>query len=172
MTPLRVGDRHDLGDPADVDLQRVDAQIRQSAAGGQPLGQPFGIEDLVACARSQVGARQAHDRMLRALGAGEAALRTLRIVGRDHAVFQQPVDQQLPVEPTGRAGGLGEAQRSARNRRLVRYLQIVVDRIADERTGNRVGRWRQKMGSYRFQLHPGRQFMRKVAAACAACAAT
>ena len=60
VAPLGVVDRHHLGDAADVDLQRVDAQVGQVAALRQPFGQRLDVERLAARRVRQPGAAEAH----------------------------------------------------------------------------------------------------------------
>jgi hypothetical protein len=102
VAALGVVDRHDLGDPAHVDPQRVDAQIWQATAQGQPFGQRFDVEQAAAAgarARAQqVRTGQPHERVLSAVAGREAARGLLGIGDADDGVFAQPLEQRAPVE--------------------------------------------------------------------------
>ena len=121
MAPLGVVDRHHVGDAADVDLERVDAQVGQLAAPGQPLGQRLGVEHLaVADARSGRRCRCAP------ADAGRCCRRRSgapcgRRPRRSGLVLAQPGEQgapgELAGEPTSAGSGRSAAQAERRRPR-------------------------------------------------------
>jgi len=102
LAHLGVLQAHHLGHPADVDLQRVDAQVGQLDTAGQPLGQTLGIEHTPLVL--QPGAAQPHQRM-QAGGAGAEALdHPLRIVLTTRPSSRsQPSSSSQSSRPRGRA---------------------------------------------------------------------
>ena len=111
---LGVGDRHHLGDAADVDLQRVDAQVGQLAARRPATRSAPRCR--APCRRAlahQAGAAQAHQRMqARCAPPPKRRVSALGIFGADHAVVAQPLQQQAPVE-RGRVRGAARGGRAA-----------------------------------------------------------
>jgi hypothetical protein len=128
LAHLGVLQAHHLGDPADIDLQRVDAQVRQLDPVGQPLRQRLGVER--AALVLQPGAAQPHQRVQAGAAGAEALDHPLRVVVTDPAVVAQPAQQLQPVEPATRScrGRAGDA------------VDGVAGSGADRRSGSGAGR--------------------------------
>ena len=107
MAPLGIVDRHHVGDAADVDLERIDADVGQLAALGQPLGQGLDVEHLAVAETGEAGAADPHQRMLGAVAAGEAVRGAVDVLGAHDLVFAQPGEHGAPGEL---AGGLHRRQ--------------------------------------------------------------
>ena len=101
---------HRIGDLANLDTQRIDAQIGQATARSQPFGQHFGIQHLAVAGAWHGHAGQAGDRMLTALGLGATRNRALRLLDGNDAVGAQPVHDGAPMKRPGGPGGRGGAQ--------------------------------------------------------------
>jgi hypothetical protein len=90
---LGVGGAHHVGHLAHIDLQRVDAQVFQAAARGQPLGERFGVQHVPSEARAMpTTARRCSGCC--ALWAEDMRAMVLAASGADDAVLAQPVHQR------------------------------------------------------------------------------
>jgi hypothetical protein len=105
---LGIGRAHRVGDLAHVDLQRVDAQVAQAGALGQPLGERIDIEHMAFGRVRHAHHSQALQRVLSAVGRGAAGDGALRLFSGNHTIGLQPPDQGAPVQRAqGRLGGSG-----------------------------------------------------------------
>jgi hypothetical protein len=78
---LGIGSAHGVGHLAHIHLERVDAQVLQPAAAGQPLRQHLDVQRLAVALALHGHTGQAHQRVLGALGLGTARNGALRFFG-------------------------------------------------------------------------------------------
>ncbi|MNX75262.1 hypothetical protein D3C86_1067280 [compost metagenome] len=107
LVALGVAGAHGVGHLAHVDLERIDAQVGQAGAAGEPLRERLEVERLAVGLARHGHVGQAHQRRLAALGLGAARDGALGLHRRDHAVGGEPFDQATQVERTFVAGSRG-----------------------------------------------------------------
>jgi hypothetical protein len=100
LVALGVGRAHHVAHLAHIDLERIDAEILQSTALGQPLRQHLDVHHLRVGLPHHADHCQPHQWVLRAVRRGTAGDRARGLVGRDHTVVAQPAHQDAPVQRT------------------------------------------------------------------------
>ena len=101
---------HGVSHLADIDLERVDAQVVESGAPGQPLREQLDVECLVVAGTAHRNTGQAQQRMLHALGLRATRRDALRFLCADDLIELQPLDQAAPIKRSAEidsAGGFG-----------------------------------------------------------------
>jgi hypothetical protein len=93
---LRVGGGHQLGDRAEVDLERVDVQVRHADLAGHPFGQHFQMQQLARIARVlELLLVERHQRMVVAAVDAPVGQQALGVLLADQAVGGKVADQRI-----------------------------------------------------------------------------
>jgi hypothetical protein len=115
LVALGVGRAHGVGHLAHVDLERIDAQVREAGAAGEPLREHFEVERLVVALARHRHVGQAHQRRLPALGLAQRAMVRLASTGEmtpsvaSHSIRRRSSSGPFVAGGQGCGGGAGTA---------------------------------------------------------------
>jgi hypothetical protein len=97
---LRVGGRHEFGDCGEIDLERVDFEIRQTGFFGQPLRERLEVQQLLRVARVlELLVGKHNQRMMLAAIDAAIADQAVRFVAADQLIGDEIVQHAFEREP-------------------------------------------------------------------------
>ena len=122
LVALGIGQAHGIRHPAQIRLERVNAQIWQVRPLCQKARQVFNIKFSAIAFAGNVQLCQPHQRVLAAFHDRTARHDPLVLIHADHAIKQQPFGQPLPIDrarySSARLGKRGRIPKWRRARRI------------------------------------------------------